>query len=112
MRRRLALLLFESTASVALVFLAGCGPGQIIVGSRGVLYGLTSGYGTFDDSVFSLTPPASPGGAWKQTVLHTFAGGPSDGGDPTGVVMGGGGVLYGTTNGGISNYGTVFSFTP
>jgi len=148
--------------------LYGCGPGQIIVGSRGVLYGLTSGYGTFDDSVFSLTPPASPGGAWKQTVLHTFAGGPSDGlypnslafgsggvlygttqsggtadagtlfsltppssgggswtetvlysftggsdgDDPTSVVMGSGGVLYGTTNGGISNYGTVFSFTP
>jgi len=143
----------------------GCSPSQLISGDRGVLYGLSAACGSSDEStVFSLTPPATPGGKWKQTVLHSFAGGAgpnslirsggvrygttfyggttnngtlfsltppgteggswtetvlyfftggSDGGIPTGVAMGSGGVLYGTTeSGGISNFGTVFSFAP
>jgi uncharacterized repeat protein (TIGR03803 family) len=84
----------------------------------GVLYGTTrygglafglSGYGT----VFSLTPPTSPGGVWTQTVLHTFTGG-RDGSDPdAGVVISRGGVLYGTTHyGGSSGDGTVFALKP
>jgi uncharacterized repeat protein (TIGR03803 family) len=46
-------------------------------------------------------------------VLYSFMGG-SDGAVPTaGVVVGDGGVLYGTTfQGGSAGYGTVFSLTP
>jgi uncharacterized repeat protein (TIGR03803 family) len=96
--------------------------GSVAFGEGGVLYGTTefggaSGAGT----VFSLTPPAVPGGAWTERVLYSFAGG-SDGQAPiAGVAIGPGGVLYGTTfQGGIRNAtcavngacGTVFSLTP
>lgn len=52
----------------------------VTIGKGGVLYGTTvvggsAGYGT----VFSLTPPASPGGGWTATVLHNFTGAPDDG---------------------------------
>ena len=84
----------------------------LAIGGDGVLYGTTiqSGNGT----VFSLTPPASQGGAWTETTLHSFAGQPGDGANPFGgVAIGSGGVLYGTTQiGGTSNHGTVFSLTP
>ena len=90
----------------------GLYPNSLAFGSGGVLYGTTQSGGTADaGTLFSLTPPSSGGGSWTETVLYSFTGG-SDGDDPTSVVMGSGGVLYGTTNGGISNYGTVFSFTP
>lgn len=50
------------------------------------------------------------------TTLHEFAWGVvgfTDGFSPTGVVIGPGGVLYGTTNyGGSANAGTVFSLPP
>ena len=52
-------------------------------------------------TVFSLTPPASSGGAWTETMLHSFGDG-RDGAYPNGgLVVGSGGVLYGnTTTGG------------
>ena len=84
----------------------------VVIGSGGVLYGTTveggSGYG----SVFALAPPLSPGGAWTETTIYSFM--VSDGESPnTGVIIGGGGVLYGTTNfGGGLNGGTVYSLTP
>jgi len=86
----------------------------VVIGNGEVLYGTTygggtSGYGT----VFSLTPPTSAGGAWTETVLHNFTGGSDGAGPEAPVVIGGGGVLYGTTHGGgTSGYGTVFSLTP
>lgn len=85
----------------------------VVIDKRGVLYGTTEFGGTSNaGTVFSLTPPASPGGRWTEEVLVTFAGG--NGANPlAGVVIGKGGVLYGTTNnGGTSGYGTVFSLTP
>jgi uncharacterized protein (TIGR03437 family) len=95
-------------------------PAGVVIGSGGVLYGSASYGGTVTDicedgcgTVFSVTPPASPGGAWTESVLYSFAGG-TDGSVPTsGVVIGNGGVLYGTTStGGTANGGTVFSLTP
>jgi uncharacterized repeat protein (TIGR03803 family) len=94
----------------------GWGPeGPVVIGSGGVLYGMTgsggpSGLGT----VFSLTPPASPGGSWTEAILHNFAYGGSDGNSPYyGLVPSSAGVLYGATHeGGASNVGTIFSLTP
>jgi uncharacterized repeat protein (TIGR03803 family) len=41
---------------------------SVAIGAGGVLYGTTSGGGTYDMGVvFSLTPPASPGGPWVET---------------------------------------------
>ena len=86
----------------------------LIVGPNGVLYGTTDGGTTGNGTVFSLTPPASPGGAWTATVLHNFAGAPTDGFNPmANVTISASGVLYGTTSaGGTSGGGTVFSLTP
>ena len=91
----------------------------VVIGSGGVLYGTTARGGTiFGGTVFSLTPPASPGGPWTEAVVHSFTGSP-DGRYPSApVVIGSGGVLYGTTQlGGSSTCpvyecGTVFSLTP
>ena len=108
----------------------GGSPGGLVIGSapdgRPVFYGTTfygggagscsSGCGT----VFSLTPPASPGGSWTKAVLYSFAGNDdgasNDGANPLGVVVDGSSghpVLYGTTqSGGTGASGTVFSLTP
>jgi uncharacterized repeat protein (TIGR03803 family) len=88
----------------------------VVIGPGGVLYGTTQLGGTSNNgTVFSLTPPAAPGGPWTETLLHSFAGAPTDGATPfeARVAIGPGGVLYGTTyNGGTSNNGAVFSLTP
>jgi hypothetical protein len=99
----------------------------------GVLYGTTNlggsvlcnAGGAFGcGTVFSLTPPASPSGAWTEAVLHNFAGGSTDGATPyRRVAIGEGGVLYGTTYTGgsgpcidpgssIFGCGTVYSLSP
>jgi len=94
----------------------GAGPGLLTMDESGTVYGTTEGgssagigYGT----VFALAPPATAGGTWTKTVLHAFAGPPSEGTDPIGVVIGSGGLLYGTTaGGGTSGNGTVFELSP
>jgi uncharacterized repeat protein (TIGR03803 family) len=85
----------------------------VVIGSGGVLYGATGSGSPGKATVFMLTPPASPGGVWTETVLHTFSGG-SDGSNPVaGVVIGTGGVLYGAAlTGGSSHDGTVYMLTP
>lgn len=87
----------------------------LVIGSGRALYGTTllggaSNFGT----VFELSPPATQGGAWTNTVLHSFAGLNIDGVAPFGgVVFGANGALYGTTlKGGSSNLGTVFELAP
>ncbi|MGA2741090.1 MAG: choice-of-anchor tandem repeat GloVer-containing protein [Bryobacteraceae bacterium] len=93
----------------------GAIPSSVAIdGPTGVLYGVTGQGGTSNKgTVYSLTPPAGAGGAWTETVLYNFTGAPDDGSGPTGVTIGGGGVLYGTTGvGGAASAGTVFSLTP
>lgn len=88
--------------------------GPVAIGIGGVLYGVTWHGGSYGfGTVFSLTPPGSVGGAWKETVLYSFQNG-SDGGNPwTGLVIGPDGVLYGMAwTGGAYNHGTVFSLKP
>jgi hypothetical protein len=88
-----------------------------LIGKDGVIYGLTNNGGASNNGVvFSLTPPSAPlsdpGGSWTPAVLHTFTAG-GDGAQPTGLVMGHDGVLYGTTlYGGTATYGVAFSLTP
>jgi uncharacterized repeat protein (TIGR03803 family) len=91
----------------------GNGPqGSLIFDALGNLYGTTylggvNGGGT----VFELTPAG--GGAWTETVLHSFNV-TLDGRKPwAGVIFGAAGNLYGTTYGGGTNRnGTVFQIEP
>jgi hypothetical protein len=101
--------------------------GGVVLGPNGVLYGTTqyggsviagspcnnygvSGCGT----VSQLTPPIVPGGAWTETVLHSFSGLDGDGAIPwAGLTLSSDGVLFGTTSaGGTAGYGTVLAIKP
>jgi uncharacterized repeat protein (TIGR03803 family) len=96
--------------------------GELIADEDGTLYGTTqfgggacalyphSGCGT----IFRLTPPATAGAAWTETVLYRFAGG-RDGVNPfTSLIADRRGSLFGTTpyggrdDGDGNGYGTVF----
>ena len=98
----------------------GTYPSGLAIGSGGVLYGTAqyggSGqcaaqYGSGCGVVFELVPPPPSGGGWLEATLHNFTGG-SDGAFPnTGIVIGSGGVLYGTTQPN-ANTATIFSLQP
>lgn len=93
--------------------------GALVADKAGNLYGTTSEGGSSNCSAgcgiaFQLTPPATQGGAWTETVLYRFAGG-SDGAAPgANLIFDAAGNLYGTTisGGGASNGGIVFQLTP
>ena len=61
---------------------------------HGTTFGNFSGDGA---TVFQLTPPASPGGAWSETVIHRFPSGENGSGPIGKVIFDGVGNLYGTT---------------
>ena len=103
----------------------GTGPNTGLVAMDGILYGTstTGGGGTGCDgsgcgTVFALAPPATAGGAWTRSTIHTFDG-PQDGQLPNAGLLALGGRLYGTTflgagtgcSGG-QGCGAVFSLTP
>jgi uncharacterized repeat protein (TIGR03803 family) len=82
---------------------------KLAFGPGGSAYETTPGGGIAPGHaiVFSPTPPESPEGNWTETVLHAFTG--ADGSGPGAVILGEGGVLYGTTvSGGSGGFGTVF----
>jgi uncharacterized repeat protein (TIGR03803 family) len=86
--------------------------GALVLDDAGNIYGTTQRGGSHGQGVvFELSPQS---GAWKETVLHAFAGSP-DGAHPTsGVIFDAVGNLYGTTVGGgtaTGSGGTVFSLT-
>lgn len=95
--------------------------GALYMDQTGALYGTTEygGTGTCTDFgyangcgiIFKLSPPSSPGGAWTETVLHSFSGENGEGAVPlAGLTMGPDGVFYGVTSiGGSAGLGTVFS---
>jgi uncharacterized repeat protein (TIGR03803 family) len=99
----------------------------LVMDENGVLYGTTT-YGgsatsgspcfyfgpTGCGTVFALTPPATPGGAWTETVLHSFTGQNGEGSVPmTGLTLNPTGSLFGTTStGGTAGKGTVFAVKP
>jgi len=86
---------------------------DLVFDTEGNLYGTTTGGTTTSGSatggvVFQLSPKK------VETVLHTFAGAPSDGSNPlAGLIFGTDGALYGTTQqGGTAGCGIVFQLTP
>ena len=106
------------TESVLYTFTGQNGDGSepnysgVVIGPNGELYGTTtyggSGSCTYQIAppgrgiVYELVPPVTPGGAWTETVLHSFANAP-DGANPyAGLLLGANGVLYGTTAAGWS----------
>ena len=114
---------YPETTLYSFCSLAGCPDGafphaaQLIFDNSGNIYGTAysggmapwPGYGV----VYELTPAGPP---WTETVLYTFLGGPSDGGNPTaGVIFDSLGNLYGTTvaDGSVcSTCGTAYKLTP
>jgi uncharacterized repeat protein (TIGR03803 family) len=128
--------------SIALLILAALGPGcaaqtlrtlyafdgyvssgdgidpnsSLVIGFGGTLFGTTyEGGASNNGTVFALNPPPSTGGFWRETQIHVFAGG-ADGVEPTALVLGWDGALYGVTAGGGSGCGTgcgtAFSLRP
>jgi uncharacterized repeat protein (TIGR03803 family) len=93
----------------------------LAMSAEGVLYGTTFLGGALGaGTVFELLPPATPGGVWTETVLHSFMGG-ADGVYPVAPpVIAGGGSLYGSTTGtaeidgypGTFGLSTVFELAP
>ena len=96
--------------------------GRIVFDDAGNIYGVVGGGNGCPGgcgAVYELSPAS--GGNWNLTILHNFAGPPSDGAFPdAGLIMDQAGNLYGTTTDGGSgtgtgcNYGcgTVFKMTP
>jgi uncharacterized repeat protein (TIGR03803 family) len=91
--------------------------GRLLLDETGALYGTTTGGGSGQaGTVFKLTPPSQPGGAWSQSVLYNFSGS-RDGGSPfAGVTFDSKGRLWGTAstggNGRPNPGGVVFRLDP
>jgi uncharacterized repeat protein (TIGR03803 family) len=92
--------------------------GRLLLDASGTLYGTTGGGGAGEaGTVFRLSPPATPGEPWTQTVLYSFSGG-ADGSSPgAGVVMNKQGRIFGTTQHGGNGVprvsgGVVFALDP
>jgi len=108
------------TETVLYVFTGLQGDGSsgvsLALGPDGALFGATAAGGLRSGgTIFSLRPPRKPGAAWKESVLHRFGARNTDGLYPTsGLVIGAGGVIYGTTSSGRgpATGGIVFSVAP
>ena len=93
--------------------------GQLTIDAAGNLYGFSGGgnnsftnCGGNCGNIFELQPPAVLGGAWTASSIYEFNGGTTDGFGPSGLIVGPGGLLYGTTGeGGPQDFGTFFKLT-
>jgi uncharacterized repeat protein (TIGR03803 family) len=86
----------------------------LIADHAGNLYGTTEyGGGSFYGTVFELSPPGTPGGAWTETTLYSFANN-GDGARPTAsLIIDRFGNLYGTAgDSDAGGYGEVFQLSP
>jgi len=107
-------------------FLASVAGGLTQIYYATALYGTTDSGGTVSPScpssgcgvVYELTPPPAFGDPWSQTVIYSFKGG-ADGDQPSTLLLGDGGTLYGVTAGGrvcpnslAQGCGTLFQLTP
>lgn len=66
--------------------LAGDPESGVIFDAAGNLYGTAQGGAAGFGFVFELSPPATEGGVWTETILHNFQGGLTDGAEPSGGV--------------------------
>jgi uncharacterized repeat protein (TIGR03803 family) len=85
----------------------------LIFDGAGNLYGTTVFGGTFQGTLFKLTP--NQDGTWTESVPHSFAGGYNDGSRPyAGLIFDRAGNLYGTASfyGGPGWGGIAFELTP
>jgi uncharacterized repeat protein (TIGR03803 family) len=104
------------TETVLYNFLAGSDgalpQSSLIFDSTGSLYGTAESGIYGGGTIFQLTPPSTPGGAWTEQILHSF-GGSNDGDLPEGGLLQVGPNFYGTTfGGGLKGPGTVYEMTP
>src|SRR5580658_452879 len=89
-----------------------------IMDAQGNLYGTAPNGGTHGEGVvWELSPPATSGGTWTQTILWNFDNNGTDGYIPwtwgSGLVMDSHDNLYGTTQaGGAYNLGTAWEISP
>jgi uncharacterized repeat protein (TIGR03803 family) len=96
--------------------------GVLFQGSDGNFYGTTyrgglpacaNGAASSDPFVIGCGTVFRITATGEETVLHSFAAGPTDGANPEILIQGSDGNFYGTTDvGGASNQGTVFRLTP
>jgi uncharacterized repeat protein (TIGR03803 family) len=85
---------------------------EVVFDAQGNLYGGTSGGGEYGLGIaYELSPNGD--GTWAEVILHSFPAFPGDGAEMNGsLIVDAVGNLFGaTTNGGASNYGTVFELT-
>ncbi|MGA8764456.1 MAG: choice-of-anchor tandem repeat GloVer-containing protein [Candidatus Sulfotelmatobacter sp.] len=99
----------------------GIYPNGLIMDPAGNLYGATAegGSGLFSGgTVYELSPPSIPGGAWSESDLHNFPSATRDGNGPESTPLLRGGVLFGPTffGGGnnqcSSGCGTIYRIVP
>ena len=102
----------------------GAQPDSFTPNGHGGFYGVTGagGGGNCDGylgcgTLYELSRPAKGRSAWKERVLHSFAGPPTDGYDPLGSLVLSNGTLYGVTDLGGSGpcpygCGTIYSMQP
>jgi uncharacterized repeat protein (TIGR03803 family) len=96
-------------------FNAGAPNGGLVADSAGNLYGTTRAGGNGFGTVFELSPPASEGDSWTETVLYAFNpnGNNNDGSMPySTLIFDKLGNLYGTTEYSATGWGTVFELAP
>jgi|HubBroStandDraft_5_1064220.scaffolds.fasta_scaffold02516_6 hypothetical protein len=95
------------TESVLYNFAGDSGPlSGVIVDSQGNLYGEAVGPRGSEGTIYELSPPALPGGAWTYTNLFSFPSGGKQGEGPSGgLVSDSRGDLYGTTQSGGTGEG-------
>jgi hypothetical protein len=94
----------------------------LVLASDGKLWGTAAGAQPNRlGATFNLAPPAGGKKPWKETIIHMFQGGDTDGATPSaGLTPGAGGVFYGVTSEGGSGgagicgsgCGTMFQITP
>ncbi len=85
----------------------GDGPcGQLLM-MNSQLYGMTSYGGAYSaGTIFCLNT-----NTWAESILHNFSDSPTNGSSPYGALVSDGSTLYGmTSQGGLSNCGTVFAY--
>jgi hypothetical protein len=90
----------------------GAGPGDVIIDSKGDLFGATVAGGQAKDGTIYEAQTASKGTAYTWSVLWNFTGGADGKAPATKLALDSGGALYGTAQGGTHGLGNVYILVP